>query len=372
MTTVAAMLLACLGAAAQDPGAILLPDPLEKPDGELVQNPAEWAEQRKHLAETLLHWEYGHMPPVPVPEVRNVETVEHTFDKVPGKARLVTAELVFGPGDALVMKAGYWTADSFDGPHPTILAVEPVWWEAPFITSRIAPLLLEHGYVFAGFDHNALASYEDPNLRAALDAYPGYDWGVCAVAAWGCRVTMNWIAREAAVDAKQVALWSHSRRAKSIALAGALDERFAAVVPHMSGMAGTAAYGVRQKGAQQLEQLLERYWLTPRMYTFINREYAMPFDQHSLHALIAPRPMYVHVGREDLWGNPEGEIVAYRAARRVYAWLGAPDAIGIHIVPEDHVDPGSPHGRESWVTLIDFLDWQFKGGKPERSFALED
>ena len=266
------------------------------------------------------------------------------------------AELIFGPQDTLSMTVGCWIPGDADGPIPAILAIEPVWWPDPFLRHGIIARILSRGYAFVGFDHNALASYEDPDLRAAQDAYPDADWGVVAVAAWGCSITMNWLQTRPEIDANHVAVWGHSRRGKSALLAGALDERFAAVAPHQSGMAGSALYRVRGRGAQQLEQLIERYWLTPRAFTFIDREQEMPFDQHWLLALIAPRPLYIYVGTQDAWGNPSGERAAFDAALPIYEWLARPHCLAVEFVDTDHIDPNGPQGGPGWDALLRFLD----------------
>ena len=347
-------------------------EPLRKTDGSRIETLDAWRDRRQAMLETVLTVEYGRPPAVPEVEARHVSVEERAIEGLTENAQLITAELAFGPGNALTMKAGCWLLGDRVGAAPIVLAVEPVWWEDPFIKKGIARRLLARGYGFAGFDHNALASYEDPALRAARDAYPEADWGVVCIAAWWCSVTMNWLETLEGVDAKHVALWSHSRRGKSVYLAGALDERFAAVVPHMSGMGGSASYRARGKGAQELEQLLERYWLHERVYEYIDREEALPLDQHWLAALIAPRPLYMHVGTRDYWGNPKGELTTYREALAVYQWLGHPERLGIHFVDAEHVDPGSPEGAYSWETLCDFLDWHFKGIKPDKPFSPEE
>jgi len=344
-------------------GAAFAQPPLDPLEGLETVEAEGWHQRRVAMLETLLQFEYGHTPPLPERiEVEPLAEREEAY----GVCRRVM--LHFGPEAApLAMEAAVWLPAGAEGPVPCVLAVEPVWWEH-FVSTGIAPKLLKAGYAFAGFNHNALASYEDPEIRAALDAYPEYDWGTVAVAAWGLGVTMHWLAALPEIDAGHVAVWGHSRRGKSAALAGAMDERFAAVIPHMSGMGGTALYRVRGEGAQRIRQLLERYWLHPRVFQFHGREEELPFDQHWLHALIAPRPLYVHVGRDDAWGNPKGERAAYDWALPVYEAMGARDKLGIYMGGYGHHDPNSRAGMDSWDTLIDFLDWQFRGEPPERTF----
>ena len=334
--------------------------------GERVETLDQWKVRRDEMRCILEDNEYGHAPPIPPVTVNERKCEDIQFKDSGIWATRVTLRLTFG---GLTMDAGYWKPRDATGPLPAILAIEPVWWPDPFEVNHVADRVVSRGFVLAGFRTNDLASFENPNHHPAQDAYPGYDWGVIAVGAWGFRVAMNWLESEPLVDAAHVAIWGHSRGGKSCILAGALDDRFAAVIPHMSGMAGTAAYRVRGKGAQELEQLLERYWLHPNMYAFIDAEEKIPFDQHWLHALIAPRPMYSHVGIQDAWGNPLGEQAAHDAAEKVYTWLGAPNSrLGIYFGDYGHYGPNGPEGGDSWETLLQFLEWQFMGKTPEKRF----
>lgn len=307
------------------------------------------------MLNTLLHWEYGTVPPVP-----SVEVVEQSREEVvlpdSGQAAVkVSAKLAFGPGNVLTMQVGCWFPKTPAGPFPVVLAIEPVWWEDPFLKNGVVQRVLQYGCGFAGFDHNALGSYEDPALRAAQAAYPDYDWGTVAVAAWGCSVTLNWLETLPEVRSDRVAVWGHSRRGKSALLAGAMDTRFAAVLPHMSGMGGSALYRVRGNGAQQLNQLLERYWLHERIFPFDGWEDELPFDQHWLHALVAPRPLFIYAGLKDAWGNPDGERAAVEAAMPVYKHFGCAHNLQIDFVDEEHVDPNGPEGGPSWDAALEFF-----------------
>jgi hypothetical protein len=335
--------------------------------GRRVQTVEDWAMRRAEMREIIQHYEYGFAPPLPAVSLEDVKEEDIQFKDSGVWATKVTLKVVC---NGVRIEAGYWRPRDAAGPFPAILAIEPVWWPDPFEVNHVAERVVSRGFILAGFRVNDLASFEDPNIRPAPAAFPEHDWGTAAVGAWGFRVAMNWLETDPAVNAKRVAIWGHSRGGKACVLAGALDDRFAAVIPHMSGMAGTALYRVRGKGAQELEQLLERYWLHPRMYEFIDHENDIPFDQHWLHALIAPRPMYTHIGKLDAWGNPRGELAAYRAARPVYQWLNASDKLGIYFGDYGHYGPNWAEGADSWETALQFLEWHFKGKKPEKKFDV--
>jgi len=356
-------LLCCLAASSAFGGE--LPDPFLMNDGRRVATPADWEQRRAEMIAVLEDVQYGHAPPLPKVEARNEVREEIYFEKSGLWAEKVAVTLAF---DGVEVQAGYWKPRDAAGPLPVLLACEPVWWDGPFVMHGIAECVLARGMIFAGFQINDFASYEDEKHRPAMDAYPGYDWGVVAVGAWAYRVTLNWLETLPAVNTTQVGIWGHSRRGKACLWAGATDPRFAVVIPHMSGMGGSAAYRVQGKGAQRLEQLLERFWLHPAVYAYIGREDALPFDQHFAHALVAPRALLVHTGIDDAWGNPPGEQAAWQAGREVYRWLGAQEASGIYFGNYDHHDPNGPEGGDSWEAALQFLEWKFRGKAPEKEF----
>ncbi len=53
----------------------------------------------------------------------------------------------------------------------------------------------------------------------------------------------------------------------------------------------------------------------------------MPFDQHQLLALIAPRMLHVASATEDLWADPKGEFLATQEAAKLYTQLGVKGAV---------------------------------------------
>ena len=98
----------------------------------------------------------------------------------------------------------------------------------------------------------------------------------------------------------------------------------------------------------------------------------LPFDQHCLIALCAPRPVLLPNATEDTWANPEGQFEMLQAADPVYRLLGAEgldanqapevgklvdSALGYYIRPGKH-----SMTKEDWKIFLDFADKHF--GKP--------
>ena len=90
----------------------------------------------------------------------------------------------------------------------------------------------------------------------------------------------------------------------------------------------------------------------------------MPFDQHYLKALVAPRALVSAEGFGDLWSNPSGTYQSFDAAREVYRFLGAEQQIGIW-----YREGGHDHGAADWHAFLEFLDWRLRGLAPHTDFS---
>ena len=106
------------------------------------------------------------------------------------------------------------------------------------------------------------------------------------------------------------------------------------------------------------------FWFVPRFAEFTGQVERIPFDQHEVKALVAPRAYFSTEALGDLWANPEGTQVTWSAAREVFKFLGADDKIGIHFREGKH-----EQNEEDFAALLDFADHQFFGKKPAQDFT---
>jgi hypothetical protein len=377
-----------------------MPDPLVMANGQRVTSAAQWPARREEMKRIVEYYLTGTMPPPPG-NVRGEELEERDIDG--GKVHFKRVKITFGPETKpLGFEVGVFVPTDTSGPVPTFVHVSffPTPGAAaldmpPLPTTRPAPATtrastrplfprtmtperaletysdaLARGYAVVTFNYQECGwdRREGRNSSGFFPAYPQNDWGDLAAWAWSMSRVVDYLQTQDFADKTKLIAIGHSRLGKTTLIAGAFDERFALVAPCGSGCAGTGAFrfnGPGRGGKQGIEDFATRfdYQLGPRMPQFIDHVYRLPFDQHWLIAMVAPRPFISAEGLDDGACNGKATKASILAARPVFDLLGVSDKLAVNFRPGRHM-----LAPEDWTAVLDFADQQLRGKKIDRRF----
>ncbi len=231
--------------------------------------------------------------------------------------------------------------------------------------------MIARGAIAASFNRTAMAADNGERHRQTglYRIFPEASFGVLAAWAWGYHRCVDALGTLGFVRSDQIAITGHSRGGKTVLLAGATDERIALTNPNDSGTGGSGLNRLKGRGAEVIDDFFRSgniFWFGKGFAEHRNRDAELPYDQHYLHALIAPRALLVNEAHGDAWANPPGSYAACLAAREAYELLGARDAIGWSFREGAH-----GHTPEDFDALLDFVDLRFSGKRPVRGFQRE-
>lgn len=387
LTTTAALLLLCSTLSAQKVRTVTwttntdeskvpeytLPDPLLCNDGTPVTTLEMWEKVRRpELVEMLTTYMYGKTPEVKAPLGYEALAYEPRLFEGLATRKIIRIFLSKEKGAGPSVEAYVYTPNT-GKPVPAFLL-----FNIP--REDVILRLLRAGYGVACFKNTEaapdnLTAYETgviPHYYRPGQTYPDPDqWGSIAAWAWTASRLMDYLEKDPDVDATKVAVHGHSRLGKTALWAGAVDQRFALVYPAGSGCCGVAL-SRRMFGETLFDaNTAFPHWLAGNYQQFSRREQYMPFDQHEVVALCAPRPVYIAAGVDDTWADPKGEYLAGRAANPVYALYGVQGLVSTEQpaldIPDQqgriayHVRTGGHTVNEyDWLEFIQFADKYLK------------
>lgn len=399
VVTVIAGCFAASGAAMPDvndlPVLKEMPDPLLMSDGTKVTNATQWAARRAEIKDILEHYSIGTLPPPPGNVTGHDLKSQIVAD---GKVNFRLVHLAFGPDEKLGFDVAVFTPAGSNGPFPTfvyigfdltpgIVVIEPTnnpvastngppaRRRAPGVGSdpdaaarRFAPEL-DRGYAIVTYNYQETGDDNRGGLTNKLiAAYPAYDWHLEGAWAWGMSRVVDYLQTQPFADQSKLIAIGHSRLGKATLIAGAFDDRFAMVAPAGSGAFGTGAFrfnGMTNGGKEGLDEIIQHfpYWVGPGLPQFLGQVNKLPFDQHWLIALVAPRPFISLEGIDDQFCNGNAFKESYLAAKPVYELLGVPDRLGFNFRPGTH-----SLAPLDWQAALDFADQQLRGMDVKRAF----
>lgn len=345
---------------------------------ENTSDSASWSARRKeilNLFETLL---FGKTPELLFDRIECVKTEEKTLPD----------GIVWETYGLSLFKGERWCGMHFDVTYngaggkgnPVILNINPFSRNQEildnprysFSSGGIFPALMivRHGFVAVQCNVDELSAdsvIKDSHDIMSIFPPEGPDgWSTIDAWAWAAR-TVALQLKECGFTSERITVSGFSRGARTALWAAAkYDDVFSSVYSCQSGCCGAAMH--RGKTGETIADITSRYpqWSCDNFKQFAGKEKELPFDQHMLLALIAPRPLYISSAREDRWSCPEKEFESCVLVSRFYDSLGSHGLDSFEYPSDDapisggamqyHVKNGGHDcTEEDWEKVLSFL-----------------
>ena len=285
--------------------SFVLPDPLRFADGRTVSTPQQWPQRRSEILESFRSQMFGRSPGRP--QQLRFDVVEEDATAMGGAATFKRVAIHSGhEGRTHRFDVILFLPNARPTPAPVFLLlnnrnpeqntdptrkVKSDFWPAEKIIAR--------GYGAAAIQNNDLA----PDVKTDATSFrqgcirlfegdradrPADAWMAISAWAWGASRALDYLETDPRVDGKRVAVVGHSRGGKTALWAAAQDERFAMAVSNNSGSCG-AAISRRRFGETIAMTHTNPHWFCDNFRKYHDREDDLPFDQHMLLGLVAPR-----------------------------------------------------------------------------------
>ena len=359
-----------------------LPTLLMDEDGSPVTTTDQWVRRRAKLLDLFRNELYGYSPDRPKDMWFDIVKIDHAAMDGAATLKLVNIHLGAQP-EAPVIHLNLFIPNNRTKPAPAFLLIcnrdrdniDPTrkiksdFWPAEQIIAR--------GYAAASFFNGDVAPDKYDGFTTGIHAYlqnPAArkfnSWGTIAAWAWGGSRVMDYFETDPDIDEKHCAVTGHSRGGKTALWCGAQDERWALTISNCSGCSGAAIARRRFGESLNVIQNTFKHWFCGNYRKYIDKEDSLPFDQHELVALVAPRAVYVTSADEDLWADQRGEWLAIHEAEpvwKLYGRQGLPsdtmppldkpligDGMGYHIRTGEH-----NYKVFDWNAHMDLADREF-------------
>ncbi|MEI6520903.1 MAG: hypothetical protein WCO98_12825 [bacterium] len=321
-------------------------------DGTPVITVDDWQRRRIEMRDIIVGIEYGGMPPVP--ECTEYEILHTASVAALSETRFMSIRVITDKSFSFIMTL---LIPPGDGPFPVVLNGDGCW---KYASDEVSAEIIRRGNIFAQFNRVEIAhdNYNSNRDSGIYSVYPEGNYGALSAWAWGYHRCVDVLEKMSFADSSKIGIVGHSRGGKAALLAGATDDRIAVTSPNNSGCGGAGSYKYQGPESETITNIMQAvpYWFNPDFKDYIGRENELPFDQHFLKALIAPRPLLTTEALDDLWANPTGTWQTHTAAKEAYKFLNAPKQIGIFFRKGGH-----NHGIDDWCVFLDFMDWQLYG-----------
>lgn len=335
-----------------------LPELLTLSNGKKVTNAKIWTEKRRpELLKAIEAIQYGKMPPPPADLSFNVfdketlvfdgkairrqvtvyftkDTTDHKMDLLiylpanPTKPVPLFLNVSFAANSQVVDDPGVKVGKVWSKEGIKVKADQASRFGkidvAQFISEGIGFATVYYGDIEPDFKGGVKYGIRSEYLKAGETTPKDDEWGAISAWAWGLSRAMDYFEKDNQIDASRVAIHGISRLGKTALWTGVHDDRFKLVIASVSGEGGAAI--TRRDYGENIKHITDTsryyYQFAPAYHDYSTKVDELPFDAHSLVALMAPRPLLLQTGDTDYWSDPEGEFIAAKEAQVVYELFG--------------------------------------------------
>jgi len=324
-----------------------VPEALSRPDGSPVRTAEQWRSARSQWLDLILDRVYGRPPAPQTPDASVPGRMK--LPNLPGRLEMVRLALPEAPDLPITLSLGLADAP---GPRPTVIFLQNLSQFQGVAAHPFTRLAFDAGFHLATFS-TWDAQPDQPEGRGWRQRFPDHAWGALTCWAWAVGRVVDYLLTRDEVDPDGLVVTGHSRRGKTSLLAAAMDSRIAYCAPNASGLFGldlTRGHYHPDCDRQQIPEVLDEFphWFCPEAEAFRHDVWAMPFDQHHLLGLVAPRPLITTQACDDQYTWVPATRATLELARPIYELLGVEDGIIMHTRPGRHA-----HTAEEFAWVLE-------------------
>lgn len=346
-----------------------VPDILS-PFGTKITSKEDFEQIKPKIQKLLCEKEYGYIPPAPKNFSVEVLDVNKNFaaGKAPYTKYKLTAELDGGEASFVFYSV---IPKNSSGKLSTFIHIN----FSDLIPHQYQPTeeIIDRNYAVFTVNYQDVTSDDDDfqngcaKILCKNRSHP-HAPGKIAIWAWAVMRIIDYVETLNFFNPEALAVIGHSRLGKTTLLAAAFDERIKFACVNNSGASGDALS--RGKRGEDIEAITKRfpYWFCPTYKEYANRENELPFDQHFLLSLVAPRYLVIGTAMEDIWADPTNEFLALTLTDDVYKLYGKKGLVHDEDMPlgafklqegdcSFHLREGLHYlSRYDWNLYMDFID----------------
>ncbi|KAJ3977794.1 hypothetical protein EV361DRAFT_467037 [Lentinula raphanica] len=303
-----------------------LPNPFIFNDGTPVQTQEDWTCRRAQLAALIQGYEAGFLPPKP-------STLTGSFTQSGSTGTLSFTASNGGPSISFSSTITYPSGTAPADGWPLIIAYEG------------GSIPIPAGIAVLNYANSNMAQQDSTASRGLGTFYNLYGSSANASAmtawVWGVSRIIDILEETPAaqINTQRIGVTGCSRDGKGALMAGAFEPRIALTIPQESGSGGDAGWRISLYEQNQgsvvqtaTEIVTENVWFSPSFNNYVNTLNVLPYDHHSLLAMVAPRGLIAFENTDYVWLSPVSAFGCETAARTVFEALGVSENHGFEQV----------------------------------------